>query len=142
MESETQRSRAISPAVLAPHPVKVSAHCNRVPVVDGHRNRWRVSAKPSNGISWRPSRHRSVPQSATCPARPRSHHLMPEKIAQPRRDASANAAWRSSVGGSVPACLRLQIHRARPQHHPWRGRRRRPPRGDAHRRDARLAMIM
>jgi aspartate-semialdehyde dehydrogenase len=104
MESETQKILGDwSGGAFTPHPVKVSAHCNRVPVVDGHTVTVSAefSSKPGEREiieafnSWR-----SVPQERGLPSAPRQPVIyMPEKDRpQPRRDVERERGMAVFVG--------------------------------------------
>jgi aspartate-semialdehyde dehydrogenase len=108
MESETQKILgSFNGDSFAPHPMRMSAHCNRVPVVDGH------TVTTSIEFSSNPSQpdliaafdgFRSVPQERnlpSAPARPVIH--MPEADRpQPRRDVNRERGMAVFVGRVRP----------------------------------------
>jgi len=108
MESETQKILGdFANGAFAPHPVKVSAHCNRVPVVDGHTVTVSAefSAKPSErDILAALASYRSVPQERNLPSAPAQPIIyMPEKDRpQPRRDAERERGMAVFVGRLRP----------------------------------------
>jgi aspartate-semialdehyde dehydrogenase len=108
VESETQKILGgFVNGAFAPHPVKVSAHCNRVPVVDGHTVTVSAefSSKPSESdILEAFSSYRSVPQERNLPSAPaRPVIYMPEKDRpQPRRDAERERGMSVFVGRLRP----------------------------------------
>ena len=89
---------------IEPLAAKVSAHCNRVPVVDGH------TVTVSVELSAKPSRSRSAPRlrrlhaacrrSANCPARRRGRCIYMEEAnrPQPRKDAERERGMAAFVG--------------------------------------------
>ena len=108
MECETQKILGdFAGDQFRPHPVKVSAHCNRVPVVDGHTETVAVALdeKPSladlraafEGFSGAPQRL-SLPSS---PERPIVFLDQPNRP-QPRFDAGRGRGMTVSVGRLRP----------------------------------------
>jgi aspartate-semialdehyde dehydrogenase len=108
MESETQKILGgYADGTFTAHPVKVSAHCNRVPVVDGHTVTVSAefSSKPSEAdILAAFSSYRSVPQERSLPSAPKQPVIyMPEKDRpQPRRDAERERGMAVFVGRLRP----------------------------------------
>src|SRR5262249_1149098 len=90
-----------------PHPVKVSAHCNRVPVVDGHTVTVSAefSSKPSEeDILEAFKSYRSIPQERNLPSAPKQPVIyMPEKDRpQPRRASERERGMAVFVGRLRP----------------------------------------
>ena len=108
MESETQKILGgFASGVFTPHPVKVSAHCNRVPVVDGHTVTISAefSSKPTEkDILAAFAAYRGVPQERNLPSAPaRPVIYMPEKDRpQPRRDAERERGMAVFIGRLRP----------------------------------------
>ena len=110
MEKETQKILGdFAGDHIEPLAAKVSAHCNRVAVVDGHTVTVSVefSAKPSRG---RPApRARDLPrraagaQSAQRAAAPRHLHGARPTARSRARTPSASAAWPPSSAACAPA---------------------------------------
>ena len=100
MEQETQK---ILGEVTAPLPARVSAHCNRVPVIDGHTVAASVefSSRPSleDALSAIES-FRGLPQERNLPSAPAQPVIyMPQQDRpQPRRDAARDAGMAVYVG--------------------------------------------
>ena len=108
----------------------LSAHCNRVAVEDGHTEsvslKLRKPAQAEEIIdAW--NDFRCLPQKLklpTAPEQPVIYEPAPDRP-QPRLDRDRGRGM--SAVGRPPAplqYLRLEIHRALAQHHPWRRRRR------------------
>lgn len=104
METETQKILGgYANGAFAPHPVKVSAHCNRVPVVDGHlvTVSAEFSSKPTEAdLREALSSYRSIPQDRNLPSAPQRPVIyMPEQDRpQPRRDAERERGMSVFVG--------------------------------------------
>ena len=108
METETQKILGEFAADrFQPHPMKLSAHCNRVPVVDGHTVT--VSAELLAGVGEDDLREafanfRSKPQHLNLPSAP-AHPViyMPERDRpQPRRDVERERGMAVFVGRLRP----------------------------------------
>ena len=92
MESETQKILgSLNSDHVAPHPVRVSAHCNRVAVVDGHTEAISIEldSKPSEQDlidAW--TQWRSAPQQRDLPSAPKQPviYMIDKDRPQPRRD--------------------------------------------------------
>ncbi len=108
IETETRKILgALSGETVEPHPVRVSAHTNRVPVVDGHTETVSVALddKPTQaalraaieGFSGLPQRH-GLPSA---PERPLVYLEQPNRP-QPRFDASRGRGMTVSVGRLRP----------------------------------------
>jgi aspartate-semialdehyde dehydrogenase len=108
METETRKILGtLKHTAVEPHPVRVSAHTNRVPVVDGHTETVSVALdeKPSlaalraaiDGFTGLPQRH-GLP---TAPERPLVYLDQPNRP-QPRFDASRGRGMTVSVGRLRP----------------------------------------
>ena len=140
METETRKILGtLAGEAVEPHPVKVSAHTNRVPVVDGHTMTVSVSfeAKPELG---RAARARSTASAAapqqlglpTAPERPLVYLEQPNRPAAAlRRRARARHDGERRAAAPVRGA-RLEAGGARPQH----GARRRGRLGAERRADA------
>ena len=108
MESETQKILGgFASGVFAPHPVKVSAHCNRVPVVDGHTVTVSAefSAKPTEqDILAAFAAFRGVPQERQLPSAPKQPiiYMPAQDRPQPRRDAERENGMAIFVGRLRP----------------------------------------
>ena len=111
METETRKILGtLAGEVVEPHPVKVSAHTNRVPVVDGHTMTVSVSleSKPDqaalraaiDGFCGRPQQL-GLP---TAPKRPLLYLEQPNRP-QPRFDASRGGGMTVSVGRLRPCSV-------------------------------------
>jgi aspartate-semialdehyde dehydrogenase len=104
MESETQKILGdLAGDHVEPHPARVSAHCNRVPVVDGHTEAISVEleAKPSEADlieAWR--RFRSAPQERKLPSAPGQPviYMSDADRPQPRRDVERERGMAVFVG--------------------------------------------
>lgn len=104
MESETQKILGdFAGDHVEPHPARVSAHCNRVPVVDGHTETVSVelSSNPSETDlleAW--TQFRSAPQERglpSAPPRPVIPMADPDRP-QPRRDVERERGMAVFVG--------------------------------------------
>ncbi len=104
MESETQKILGeLAGDRVEPHPARVSAHCNRVPVVDGHTETVSVEfdSKPSEADlieAWR--RFASTPQERGLPSAPKQPviYMTDADRPQPRRDAERERGMAVFVG--------------------------------------------
>ena len=108
METETQKILGgFAGGVFTPHPVKVSAHCNRVPVVDGHTVTVSAefSAKPSEqDILAALAGFRGVPQERKLPSAPAQPiiYMPAQDRPQPRRDAERENGMAVFIGRLRP----------------------------------------
>ncbi len=108
MEQETQKILgAFSGDHIEPLPAKMSAHCNRVPVVDGHTVTVSVelSAKPAEtDLRQAIENFRAVPQERDLPSAPKKPVIyMPENNRpQPRKDAERERGMAAFVGRLRP----------------------------------------
>ena len=108
METETQKILGgFMNGAFTPHPVKVSAHCNRVPVVDGHivTVSAEFSSKPSEkDILAAFAAYRGIPQERNLPSAPKYPVIyMPQNDRpQPRRDAERERGMAVFVGRLRP----------------------------------------
>ncbi len=108
MERETQKILGdISGGALIPASLKISAHCNRVPVLDGHTITVSVElqAKPGEkDVIAAFQEFRGVPQKRKLPSAPAAPVIyMPEPDRpQPRRDASRERGMAVFVGRLRP----------------------------------------
>ena len=115
MQQETQKILGdlvlgnLMGSAVEPLAAKVSAHCNRVPVVDGHTITVSVelAKKPSEEEILRAWRSwRGVPQQKSLPSAPPCPviYMREQDRPQPRRTSSARTAWLSSwaVCASAP----------------------------------------
>jgi len=104
MESETQKILGeLVDGEFRPHPMKVSASCNRVPVLDGHLETIAVEfvEKPSEQEILEAFRQfRGVPQERQLPSAPPRPvlYLPQEDRPQPRRDAWRDRGMTVTVG--------------------------------------------
>jgi aspartate-semialdehyde dehydrogenase len=104
MESETQKILGdFAGDQFKPHPMKVSAHCNRVPVVDGHTVTVSVelSGQPSERDILEAFRqYRSVPQERGLPSAPAQPVIYMHEAdrPQPRRDVERERGMAVFVG--------------------------------------------
>ena len=130
MQQETQKILGeFTPDGFRPLAAKVSAHCNRVPVVDGHTVTVSVefSSKPSEAdILEAFSTFRSVPQERQLPSAPPQPviYMEDKDRPQPRRDVEREK--RDGGFCRTTTCLpgvRLQVHRHGSQHDSRRGGR-------------------
>ena len=109
MQQETQKILGhFAGDRIEPLAAKVSAHCNRVPVVDGHTVT--VSVELSSSPSEADLRHAfetfsSVPQERNLPSAPKHpvQYLHAADRPQPRRMSSGIAAWRHLSDGCAAA---------------------------------------
>jgi aspartate-semialdehyde dehydrogenase len=88
---------------LRPHPMRVSAHCNRVPVVDGHTETVSVELthKPSEDeIVEAFTNYRSIPQERRLPSAPARPviYMADKDRPQPRRDVERERGMAVFVG--------------------------------------------
>jgi len=108
MESETQKILgSFAGDRIEPHPVRVSAHCNRVPVVDGHTETVSVefSSKPQAEDLVRAfADFRGAPQERKLPSAPAKPVVyMPDADRpQPRRDVERDRGMAVFVGRLRP----------------------------------------
>jgi aspartate-semialdehyde dehydrogenase len=108
MESETQKILGEwTGSQFRPHAMRVSAHCNRVPVVDGHTEAVsvRFDSKPSAAdILNAFATYRSVPQQRGLPSAPGQPVIyLPENDRpQPRRDVARERGMAVFVGRLRP----------------------------------------
>jgi aspartate-semialdehyde dehydrogenase len=108
MEQETQKILGEFRADhIEPLAAKVSAHCNRVAVVDGHTEAVSVefSSKPSeNDLRQAIDRFRSVPQERNLPSAPAVPVIYMEESnrPQPRKDAERERGMAAFVGRLRP----------------------------------------
>jgi aspartate-semialdehyde dehydrogenase len=112
MEQETQKilgefRQSGGDAYIDPLPAKMSAHCNRVPVVDGHTVTVSVelSAKPAEAdLRHAIETFRAVPQERDLPSAPKNPVIyMPENNRpQPRKDAERERGMAAFVGRLRP----------------------------------------
>jgi aspartate-semialdehyde dehydrogenase len=104
METETQKILgALNGGGFVPHPMRVSAHCNRVPVVDGHTETVSVEleSKPSAAdLIAAFNNYRSLPQERNLPSAPAQPvvYLNEEDRPQPRRDVERDRGMAVFVG--------------------------------------------
>jgi aspartate-semialdehyde dehydrogenase len=104
MQQETQKILGeFTGDAIRPLPAKVSAHCNRVPVVDGHMVATSVELERKVGVADlidAIGKYRSLPQERNLPsAPPRPVIYMEEKDRpQPRRDAERERGMAVFVG--------------------------------------------
>jgi len=104
MEIETQKILGtLAGDHIEPLPAKMSAHCNRVPVVDGHTVT--VSAALKEKVTLKDLIHAyetytSVPQQRNLPSAPKKPvlYLHEENRPQPRRDAGRENGMSVTVG--------------------------------------------
>jgi aspartate-semialdehyde dehydrogenase len=108
MEQETQKILGeFRGDHIAPLPARMSAHCNRVPVVDGHTVTVSVelSAKPAEAdLRYAIETFRAVPQERDLPSAPKKPVIyMPENNRpQPRKDAERERGMAAFVGRLRP----------------------------------------
>ena len=109
MEQETQKILGeFRGDHIEPLPASVSAHCNRVPVVDGHTVTVSVelSAKPSQADLRHAfdAFHRAFRSSASFPARPPHPVIYMEEAnrPQPRKDAERERGMAAFIGRLRP----------------------------------------
>ena len=134
---------------IEPLPAKVSAHCNRVPVVDGHTVTVSVefSAKPSEADlrhAFDPLHRRAAaaPPSQRAAAPGHLHGREGPPAAAPRCRARKRHGGVHRPSAPLPGA-RLQVRRPGPQHRARRGGRGRAQcRADAFGRNARLMIVM
>lgn len=108
MQQETQKILGdLRDGAVAPLAAKVSAHCNRVPVVDGHTVTISVelSAKPSEADLLRAfAGFRGVPQERELPSAPKCpvQYMNQPDRPQPRKDAERDRGMAAFVGRLRP----------------------------------------
>ena len=108
MESETQKILGVwNGSAFQPASIAVSAHCNRVPVLDGHTETVSVEldGKPSErDLLEAFSRYRGLPQERGLPSAPRQPviYLSEENRPQPRRDVEREHGMAVFVGRLRP----------------------------------------
>ncbi len=104
MESETQKILGdFANGKIVPLPAAVSAHCNRVAVIDGHMVAVSVELeqKPSvAALAAAMAAYRGVPQEKNLPSAPKQpiHVMTEENRPQPRKDAMLENGMAVSVG--------------------------------------------
>jgi aspartate-semialdehyde dehydrogenase len=108
MQQETQKILGdVTPDGFRPLAAKVSAHCNRVPVVDGHTVTVSVelAKKPTEAeVMEAFSSFRSVPQDRKLPSAPPNPviYMLDKDRPQPRRDAERERGMAVFVGRLRP----------------------------------------
>ena len=108
MQQETQKIMGdFAGDHIAPLAAKVSAHCNRVPVVDGHTVcvSLEFSSKPSEAdLRNAFETYRSVPQERSLPSAPKHpvQYLPEADRPQPRKDAERDRGMAAFVGRLRP----------------------------------------
>lgn len=110
MESETQKILGGFDGAFQPHPMKVSAHCNRVPVVDGHLVTASVefTSKVSEAdIKNAFATFKSVPQDRELPSAPKNpvQYMVEANRPQPRRDVERDRGMAVYVGRLRPCTV-------------------------------------
>jgi len=111
MEIETQKILGdFAGDHIAPLAAKVSAHCNRVPVVDGHTEAVSVefSSKPSmDDIRNALERFRGEPQALNLPSAPAQPviYMQEANRPQPRKDAERERGMAAFVGRLRPCTV-------------------------------------
>jgi aspartate-semialdehyde dehydrogenase len=111
MESETQKMLGtITDGAITPAPIRVSAHCNRVPVEDGHTESVSIKfAKPVSReeilAAWR--EFRGEPQQFNLPSAPAQPivYMEAQDRPQPRLDAYVGKGMSTVVGRLRPCNL-------------------------------------
>jgi aspartate-semialdehyde dehydrogenase len=104
METETQKILGeFRDGAFHPHPVRVSAHCNRVPVVDGHTETVSVELSTklhAHDIIEAFNSFRSLPQERQLPSAPAQPviYMHEENRPQPRRDVERERGMAVFVG--------------------------------------------
>jgi aspartate-semialdehyde dehydrogenase len=104
MQQETQKILGdFTGESIRPLPAKVSAHCNRVPVVDGHTvaTSFALEQKPSlSELTEAIENFRSVPQQRKLPSAPPRPliYLQAQDRPQPRRDAEREHGMAVFIG--------------------------------------------
>ena len=108
MQQETQKILGeLLPEGFRPLPAKVSAHCNRVPVTDGHTvaTSFELTSKPSEAdIIEALNTFRSIPQERNLPSAPPNPiiYRSDKDRPQPRRDAGRENGMTVFVGRLRP----------------------------------------
>ena len=108
MEMETQKILGkLAGDYIDPLPAKMSAHCNRVPVVDGHTVTVSIelSAKPAEAELRRAiESYSSVPQQRELPSAPKRPviYMTEPNRPQPRKDAERERGMAAFVGRLRP----------------------------------------
>lgn len=111
MEQETQKILGLfKGGKILPLPARMSAHCNRVPVVDGHTVTVSVSISKKvslDEIERAYAGFRGRPQELRLPSAPKIPvlRLMEENRPQPRRDAMRDGGMTVSVGRLRPCAV-------------------------------------
>ena len=111
MQQETQKIMGdFAGDHIAPLAAKVSAHCNRVPVVDGHTVcvSLELSSKPTESdVRHAFATYRSVPQERGLPSAPKHPvQYMPEADRpQPRKDAERERGMAAFIGRLRPCAV-------------------------------------
>jgi aspartate-semialdehyde dehydrogenase len=104
MESETQKIMGdLVNGEFAPLPAKVSAHCNRVPVIDGHMTCVSVELEQKPGVDAirrAIENYTSKPQQLNLPSAPKKPVIYMDQAdrPQPRRDAERENGMAVFVG--------------------------------------------
>jgi aspartate-semialdehyde dehydrogenase len=104
MESETQKIMGdLVNGEFAPLPAKVSAHCNRVPVIDGHMTCVSVELEQKPGVDairLAIENYTSKPQQLNLPSAPKKPVIYMDQAdrPQPRRDAERENGMAVFVG--------------------------------------------
>ncbi len=126
VESEPQKILgALSNGAVLPHPVVISAHTTRVPVVDGHTAMISVSlqARPAlDEVRRALEAFRGRPQELALPSAPPApivYHALPDRP-QPRFDAERDGGMTVTVGRLRP-CRMLGIKMVALGHNTVRG---------------------
>ncbi len=108
MEQETQKILgSFSGDHIEPLPAKMSAHCNRVPVVDGHTVTISVelAAKPAEAdLRHAIESFRALPQERNLPSAPKNPviYMSENNRPQPRKDAERERGMAAFVGRLRP----------------------------------------
>lgn len=126
VEEETQKLLGkFTPAGVQPAPMLVSAHCNRVPVEDGHTESISISlrgkaSKEDLIEAWR--KFRSVPQERDLPSAPAHPIVVRDEKDRPQVKFDVDAGrGMSAVIGRVRACPVLQFKYTALSHNTIRG---------------------
>jgi aspartate-semialdehyde dehydrogenase len=108
MQTETQKILGtLDGGRIAPLPAKVSAHCNRVQVVDGHTVAVSVELEHNPGLDMVREAIRAFrgrPQDLNLPSAPQTPVVLTDEAnrPQPRRDAMAGNGMTVTVGRLRP----------------------------------------